>query len=392
MKKIKFGWIMVMVILTGIFSISAAGAEVGVTDNSIKIGTVVDTTGPLTFFGTSIKASIEAYFKEINAKGGVHGRKLELVQESDNYEPAKSVAALKKLIVKDGVFCFVSNMGTPGVKAQIPTLQDEGIPLVGPTAAGEFLNEPPKKYIFPVLMNYELAGISMVRFIFENLKVSDPKIGFIGSDRLGPLVEVGVEKEVKKYRASLKTKVSFPSKEVDFSSHVLKLKSADIDHVIIVGIYGESAKILSEMHKIGWKPTVIVNASSADPKLLELSGSAGEGAIVQMNFAMFTDDAPGVKEYRELMARHAPEAKLSNFGMWGGYAAAKLLVEGLNRAGKDLTREKLVSALESISGFKTDILPPINFGPNKRAGAPGAVYTKIEGGKFKKLTDWIMID
>jgi ABC-type branched-subunit amino acid transport system substrate-binding protein len=162
--------------------------------------------------------------------------------------------------------------------------------------------------------------------------------------------------------------------------------------VIIVGIYPQTAKILSEIHKIGWKPTIIVNASAADPKLLELSGDAIENAIIQMNFSMISDDKPGVKEYRELMAKFAPGSELSNFGMWGGYVSARLLVEGLRKVGKDLTREKLVNALETITNFKTDILPPINYGVNDRTGGSGASYSRVENGKFEPLTDWITIE
>jgi len=391
MKVTKTKFIILFVLLTIVCSIGLGRAEVGITDRSIKVGTVVDTTGPLAFFGSTIKAAIEAYFKMVNGQGGIHGRRLELVQESDNYEPARSVAALKKIITRDEVFCFIANMGTGSVMAQVPIIEEEKIPLIGPVTSGPFVKEPPKRYIFPTISTYDIHGMSMIDFIFNHLKKSHPKIGLIGSESLGPLVEAGMEKEITKFKSSIEAKVRFADKEVDFSSHVIKLQKANVDPVVIVGIYGQTAKILSEMPKLGWKPTVVINASAADPKLLELSGIAGEGAFVQMAFAMYTDDPPGVREYRELMAKYAPDAKLSNFAMWGGFISAKLLTEGLRRAGKDVTREKLVEAMETISDFKTDVFPPISYGPKVRAGASGAYYAEIEGDRFKKFTDWIIV-
>jgi branched-chain amino acid transport system substrate-binding protein len=391
MKITKTKLIIAFTLLTVFCLIEIGRAEIGVTDQSIKVGTVVDTTGPLTFYGSTIKAAIEAYFKMINAQGGIYGRRLELVQESDNYEPARSVAALKKIITRDRVFCFISNMGTGSVMAQVPIIEEEKIPLIGPVTSAAFVKEPPKKYIFPTISTYDTHGMSMIDYIFNHLKISNPKIGLIGSESLGPLVEAGMEKEIKKFKSSIEMKVRFPDKEVDFSSHVIKLQKANVDPVVIVGIYGQTAKVLLEMQKLGWKPTVIVNASAADPKLLELSGAAGEGAFVQMAFAMYTDEAPGIREYRELMTKYAPDSQLSNFAMWGGFISAKLLAEGLRRTGKDVTREKLVNAMETITDFKTDVFPPISYGPKMRAGASGAYYAKIEGGKLIKVKDWIVI-
>jgi branched-chain amino acid transport system substrate-binding protein len=388
-RNIGIGILFALLVTFGV--LGTAAGEVGLTPDSIKIGTVVDTTGPLTFYGTSIMSSIEAYFKFINSQGGIYGRKLELVQESDNYESAKSVAALKKLITRDKVFCFISNMGTACVQAQVPILTENKIPLIGPTASGKFLNDPPKRYVFPTLMNYEQSGVSMIQFIHQVLKRPNAKIAMIGSESLGPLVESGVQEELKKTGSALSSSATFQNNEIDFSSYVMKAQMEHPDVVILVGIYGQIGKLVLEMDKQGWKPTFIVNASSADPKLLELAGRAMEGAYVQMNFAMYTDESPGVIEYRKTVERYKPEAKLSNFGMWGGYASAELLREGLKGAGKNLTREKLVAAMETIKDFKTDILPPISYGPNNRRGGPGAFYTKVENGKFVRLTDWIMI-
>lgn len=389
MKK-NIGIAIVVAVFTILGGLGMAAAEVGVTPNSIKVGTVVDTTGPLTFYGTSIVSSIEAYFKFINSQGGVYGRKLELVQESDNYEPAKSVAALKKLITRDNVFCFISNMGTACVNAQVPILTENKIPLIGPTTSGKFLNDPPKRYIFPTLMNYEQSGASIIQFIHQVLKRPNAKIALIGSESLGPLVQSGIQEELKKTGSSLVSNATFQNNEIDFSSHVLNAQKENPDVVILVGIYGQTGKLVLEMNKRGWKPTCIVNASSADPKLLELAGQAMEEIYVQMNFTMYTDDTPSVIEYRKTVEKYSPGAKLSNFGMWGGYASAELLIDGLKKAGKDLTREKLVEAMETIKNFRTDILPPITYGPGNRTGGPGAFYTKVENGKFVKLTDWMM--
>ena len=139
MKKeatIRYGLIVVLV--AGLVGCANGEGIQGVTDDTIRVGMIVDLTGPVAFLGQEISAGAKLYFDHVNAQGGVHGRKLELFVEDDGYQPARTVAAYRKLVDLDEVFCFVGNLGTPTTHAIMPMLEREKIPLFGPTAFSSY--------------------------------------------------------------------------------------------------------------------------------------------------------------------------------------------------------------------------------------------------------------
>ena len=158
-----------------------------------------------------------------------------------------------------------------------------------------------------------------------------------------------------------------------------------------IGVIKEPAAILQKAKEIGWAPQFIGMTASVNQSFLNLAGDATEfGKGYKAFYACYLsdEDLPGPKEYREAMKKFAPDVKPDEIS-FHAYGAAKLMCEGLERAGKDLTREGLVKAMETIKDYSNSVNPPCTFGPNYRIGASAARLVKVSGGKFVAISDWI---
>lgn len=372
-----------------LFGVSAY-SETGVTGTEIKVGMTGDVSGPIAFYGKNIKIAAEAYFARVNERGGIHSRKLILFHEDDRYDAAMAVAGLKKLMDKDQVFCFIGNMGQAPVLAQAPILEEREIALMGPVTSASILGIKPKKYVFPIVPNYSAQGRGMVNLVMEELKIRDPKIAAIYHADFGDDPLSGVKEQLEKYDKKVVIAIPHPRGAIDLSSEVAKANRAGANILLLLTTYKEGALMLKEAEKMNWKPTFIVAASANDPKLVELAGQACEGAYVQSSFASTDDvDVGGVKDYTALLEKYSPGNKPTTFGLYGGYAASRVLEEGLKRAGRDLTMQKLIQSLETFRDFDMlGVVPPLTYKTGSREGSRATVFYKIEGGKFNRIMNW----
>ena len=364
-------------------------AEVGVTDTSVKVGCIADTTGPIAGMGIHFVHGVECLVKNINDTGGIHGRNIIFRHESDNYSPPQAMAITKKLAFSDKVFCFVATLGATQTMAQIPLFQKEKIPLIGPGGSELKFGFPPKRYIFAIHPSNQSYGQCMVDFMVHDLKSKNKKASMIFQQGfIGDANKEGVDKQMSKYGLKLVASAGYKRGAVDLSSHVLKCKNAGAEVLFIGGMSAQASLILKEAAKISWKPTVILHPGAADTRFIKLGGSAVEGAFVCQNAQdPQTSSLPGVIKYKNLLKKYYPKSPPTNWGI-SGYVAMAVLEKGLQDAGKNLTREGLVNALENLKEFKTDVLPPITYGPNNRLGANMSFFVKVIDGKFVKQTDY----
>ncbi len=174
MKKeatIRYGLIILLIV--GLVGCANGEGHQGVTDDTIRVGMITDLTGPVAFLGQEISAGAKLYFDHVNEQGGVHGRKIELIVEDDGYQPARTVAAYRKLVDLDDVFCFVGNLGTPTTLAIMPMLEREKIPLVGPVAFSSSIYTPPRRYVFASSMSYRMASWVMAEHVVKKWDGND---------------------------------------------------------------------------------------------------------------------------------------------------------------------------------------------------------------------------
>ena len=367
----------------------AFGGEQGVTENSVKVGATLDMTGPIAFVGKAMTDGMNVYFSSINDEGGIEGRKVTQVVEDHGYKPSRAVAAVVKLNDRDKVFAIVGAMGAPTTLAMIPALERAGLPLVGIGSFSPKFAYPPKKLVFQLLTLYDDQMRIGLDYIVKDLGVKKPKLGMIyQDDDFGRDCLKGLEKQAKMYGIPITGKVSYKRGTLDFNPQVVRMMNAGVEYCFLATVYRETAAVLKEAAKLGWKPTFIVSAAAADRITLKLSGPAADGLLGVACGELPDSQRPGWKKYLERTKKYGKGRP--GFYHSVGYLCAEVFCEGLKLTGQDLTRENFIKAMDGIKDFNTGAGPNITFGPDLRAGAHSAFLVKADAkkGRFEKLTDW----
>jgi branched-chain amino acid transport system substrate-binding protein len=382
-----------VLVFTG-FAWSSAEEAPGVSDAAIRVGMITDLTGPLAFVGQEASAGARLYLDQVNAQGGVHGRRIELIVEDDGYQPPRAVAAFRKLVDRDQVFCFAGSMGSSTTMATFPLLERERIPLIAPLTFASAMHTPPKQYLFAMDPSYSIQSWIIAKYILEIEKAEAPRLAILyqdddyGQDGLKGLREVAAH-----YGLPIVAEESYKKGAVDFSTQVLNLRQADPTHVVLWTVYRETAAVLKEAQMAGWHPQFIGGIPVADTKTLELAGAEAEGLLALQCIDFGSQGAP-MRQYRELLEKHTP-GQQSRFFHAAGFWSVQVLVEGLQRAGRELTREKLVEAMERFENWDGSIGPPLTYGPNLRGGKNTSAFlvrADVANKTFVRATDWIRFE
>lgn len=366
-----------------------ASAEVGVTDNSVVVGCSNSFSGPLAFTGTElIKFGTEIYFNHINEKGGIHGRKLILKTYDDGYDPTKAVSNTKKLVMQDGVFCILSPQGTAPIFATLEYLEQEKVPLIFP-----FQGSPLRgKTIFTSFTSYPKETEIVLHWLAE--KKGLKRIGMIyQDDKYGYLYRDQALETLKSMGMELVALESVKRGAIDLSAQMAKLGQANLDALYVVLVPGPAAMAIKEAKKAGWTKTKLVAAGPlTDEKFIILSGGEGEGV---WGFSLWPDPVnsqkPAMKEYRAILEKYAPDHAPNRYSLFG-YFYAKLFCEGLQRMGKDVTREKLLKTLEGISNWENGIISPVSFSETDHEAQKDGFMVEVKGNVFKPISGWLSLE
>lgn len=376
-------------LLAGALAAVSAGAEVGVTDTKILLGTSQSLTGPLAFEGTQQVAGIEAYFESVNAQGGVNGRKIEWKCYDDAYKPQDSVANMKRLVEQDGIFAVLNTQGTATSKAPMPYLEEKKVPFLFPWQGDSGLAG--KKYIFTSYPFYDVQTRLIAHWLVE--KKGMKRLGIIYQDDAygQPFVDT-LRSELKTMGLELTAAESMKRGATDATVQVAKMANANVDAVLLALLPGQGAQVLKEAAKIGWKKTKLVGAGPlTDETFVALSGGEGEGV---WGFTPWPDpvhsNLPAMKKYRETLAKYRPKVQPNRHNLYG-YFYAMATVEGLKRAGKDLTREGLIRAMEGIGNWDSGIVPPISFSPTDHHAQANGMMVESKAGRFVPISGWLWV-
>lgn len=365
----------------------------GVTDDTVKVGMITDLSGPIAFYGREMLDGMNLYLDHVNEQGGVHGRKIILLHEDDGYQPPRSIAAFRKLHDRDKVFCFSGNFGSSTVMATLPLIKRADVPLVGAGNFNSRVYTPFQKNVFSIGPSYTVQSWMIVEYILANWKeATPPRIAVIyQDDDLGQDGLSGLHDAVETYGLDLVAEESYKRGAIDFSSQVLNIKKHDPTHVILWTIYRETAAILKKAVQIDLKATFIGGSPASDSKILELAGADAEGYLALAPVDLWSESpSERLEKYWTLTKRQVPRRKVTPVHSFG-YSIAELLVESLERTGRDLTREKLIQALETINQFETTAIN-YSYGPGIRGGLNSrAIMTKAstEKGRFEAVSDWL---
>lgn len=365
---------------------AAVHAEPGVTRDKIVLGSFLPLQSGLAAGATQMKEGTEAYFRYINDQGGVHGRKIEWIVENDSYNPQQTVAVVKKLVDRDEVFAIVSTLGTVTNLAVLPFLKQRGVPIINPAGGHLNLNKPKDKNVFGILPLSSEIGESMADYAVGKLGAKRVAI-FFQNDQFGKDQRDGAVEYLKKKGMTPVAEASYVPSDVDVSAQVVALRQANPDAVILGVIPKHGSLFMIEAQKLGWKPKVVGHNTMADPVVIDLAGSALEGIYVNLMTAVDTMDRPQVKLANEILAKYSPRTK-PGYYPYLGMAGAVIFVEGAKKAGKELTRAKLIKALEDTKRIETGLVPPLEWSAKYHGGPHAFGYATWEGGKLKVLQGW----
>jgi ABC-type branched-subunit amino acid transport system substrate-binding protein len=360
----------------------------GVSNNQILIGSCSALDGPARFLGMQTIVGATAYLNQVNAEGGIFGRKIQLLAFDDGYEPANAENCFKRLM-KEGVFSAGFFVGTPTAAKYVPMAEANKVPVVGLFTGAELLYTPLKHYVLNVRASYHDETREQVENLWNVLKIR--KIGVIyQDDAFGQAVLSGLETALKKHGAAPVGMGTFVRNTLDVEKGIVTVRMANPGAVLLVGPYAPVAEIIKKSHSMGWNPLFLTVSFVGTEKFIAEAGKDADGTIITQVVPPYTrTDFPAVARYRDALKTYYPSEQ-PNFVSLEGFVDAMVLVEGLKRAGKDPTREKLISALESIQNKNVGLGPrlTLNYGPNRHKGFDQIYTTVVRNGKPEILDDW----
>src|SRR5215831_8990123 len=357
------------------------GQVPGVTPKTIVLGESAAFTGPAAQLGIQLNAGTKAYFDHVNAQGGIYGRRIELKTRDDRYEANLCAENTKKLISENKVFALVSYVGTPTTVAAMPIFTEAKVPLIGPFTGAESLRNPVNRYIFNVRASYYDETEKIVE---QLVSTGNHKIAvFYQDDAYGQAGLKGVQIAMDKRGMQIVALGKVERNTVKVQDAVKTINAAQPDGVIMISAYTSIAEFIREMKAAG-STTQFHNVSFVgSTALAEALKDEGYGvAISQVVPFPWSPSVSVVKEYEEVLAK-AGHADF-NFSSLEGYVVGKVVVEALRRAGKEPTREKLVTALEGMSNVDLgDFI--VSFSPTNHSGSKFVDLTMIgRNGRFLK--------
>ncbi|GEP55552.1 ABC transporter substrate-binding protein [Reyranella soli] len=355
----------------------------------VKVGMSGPFSGGLSLLGQGVRDGVEVAFAEINAQGGVGGRKLVFIAEDDAYEPMRTIAAARKLVEQDKVAALLAVTGTAPSAALLPFVTESKTPLLFPYAFSHSLTTPVKRDVFTTLPEVRVQMRVLANYILKTLKQT--KVAAIyQNDDFGQDAVAGLEERFGRDKIPL-VKLPFDRGTTNFSGVVAQAKAAGVEHIVFLGIPKDAALVMREANNLGWKPQFSGHNALGDPQTFQLAGPLAEGALAVAVMEPLDSDKPAVKAFIEAQKKYKSSTKPTTYSMHG-YQSGKLLAEVLKRSGGKSDEPSLVAALEGMKGYDTGLMAPITFSPQQHAGALAGAIMKAEGGKWKLITGWLEAD
>jgi branched-chain amino acid transport system substrate-binding protein len=374
-------------LLTAALAASSATAQVpGVTADTIKIGTFGALTGPGYLYGKLPMNGVEVVFDEINKAGGINGRKLVLVREDDRCDPTSAIGAVKKLVEQEQVFAIIGGGCSNATFAAKDALESSKAPTLVFASVHDGITTPPAANIFSTATTSTIESEAQLVYAIEQ---GAKKIAIIsmrdswGRARYTPLMEAFKAKGV----TPVADEELSPDAN-DATAQVLRLKAAGADAVLLLLYPKPAAIFIRDAQKLGFKPLSLGQTGIADPAAFEEQvGVPGATANFRtISQVRYTPEDPKMDKWRKLVEAKFPGDRLSVYNLFG-IGSAEVFVEALKRAGKDLTREKMIAAFTEMKDFKTEVYaaPITCSATDHRCNKGPAWMAKEPGGPIKVL-------
>ena len=367
----------------------------GVSDTEILLGMAAPFSGPAKELGRGMKTGIDIAFAAVNEAGGVNGRKLKLVALDDGYEPDRTTAVMKELNEQRKVFGFIGNVGTPTAQVAVPYALEKKLVFFGPfTGAGLLRRDPPDRYVFNYRASYAEETAAAMKYLVEVKRIKPSEIAvFAQQDGYGDAGFNGVAKMMRKYdrdpaqtlRVGYKRNTSDVQDAVD---GILKTRQK-IRAIIMVPTYKAAAKFIekvkAEHSEMIFSSVSFVGAQALAEELMGMGPKVAEGVIVTQVVPLPTSKSTAVLKYQALLPKYSVGEK-PDFVSLEGYLAAQLMIDGLRRAGRELTMETFIDSLEGMKGIDLGVGATMSFGMSEHQASHKVWGTILDAaGNFQPL-------
>lgn len=357
-------------------------ADPGVGESEVRIGVLLPPRGELTAMGEAVRAALSARFAEVDERGGLYGRRIELRFLEAPGPPAQRRAATADFLDREPVFSGVAAF-LAGADEELASLFEErGVPLVGP-----FTLHPREggRYVFYIHAGVESQARALARTARQDPRPSTPRPAVAAP--ADPDLDAAVKALQQEMEGWAPVRVArYPRESPEAEDLARQLKGAD--PIFFLGSGEEALALLRAADGLGWRPSLFATAAAADGRLFE-APPAFDGRI-RLALPAPPDLQPS---YRALAAaRGLPDAHVS--AQLAALAAAEVLIEGLEGAGRDLTRDRLVEKLEALHRFETGYAPPVTYGKARRLGARGAYLVRLDlrAHRLVPAGGWLEVD
>jgi len=365
----------------------------GVTDDELVVGTLLPEKAALTGLAQSMEDVLQAYFAEVNNRGGIYNRKIRLRVLYGN--TTSTVANMKQLIDDQQVFAIVSGL-TAGADDGVAALSREReVPFIGPSTLLPERTLPLNRYMFYLLPGLKEQARSLINFAAKRSDLHKARIATVSPNtEFSQAIAATIEDQEKKLGWNPLMKVQYAPESFKAAENVAELKAKGVDTVFLLGSSADAAAFFKAVDAADWTPSVYLLGTLVGKSAPELVPAKMKDRVF-FAFPTIPADvsAAGAAEYSGLLQRN----KLSSThaaAQASAIAAAKILVHALELCGKDLTRERLVTTLEGLYEYDTGLMPKITFGPNRRIGALGAYIVTIDPEKklFPASVEWVPVE
>jgi ABC-type branched-subunit amino acid transport system substrate-binding protein len=373
----------------------------GATDTEIKIGNIMPYSGPASAYG-AIGRTEAAYFKKINAAGGINGRKINFISYDDAYSPPKAVEQARKLVESDEVLLIFNALGTPSNSAIHKYMNSKKVPQLFVATGATKWNDPKD---FPWTMgwqpNYQSETQIYAKYLLKNKP--DARIAVLyQNDDYGKDYLKGLKDGLgPKAATMIVAEESFETTEPTIDSHIVKLKSSGADVFVDIATPKFAAQAIKKVAEIEWKPLHFLNNVSASVgSVIKPAGFQNAQEIISAAYLKDASDPqwdndPGMKEFYAFLAKDYPEGDKLDQGTVVGYGVSQTLVQVLKQCGDNLTRENIMKQAASLQDFRTEVMLPgikINTGPDDFAPISQLQLMRFKGERWNLFGDVISAD
>jgi branched-chain amino acid transport system substrate-binding protein len=351
-------------------ALPAGGVSVGppgVTSTEILLGGTVPLSGPASPFGV-VGPGANAYFKYVNAHGGVNGRKIKYLYRDDGYDPSKTIDRTRELVQQDKVFAIFNSVGTEHNLAIRGYLNAVKVPqlFVGTGASAIGRGHKAFPWTIGYLPSFEGEGAIYGRYVIVHKPRARIAVLYEDSDYGKDLLN-GLKRGLGKHASQIVVKASYEVTDTDVNSQIAKLRRSKADTFMLFALPQQAIQSFVYAYKLGWHPRIYVSAVSIEPTVMGIArlGTNGKETNGSLSVSFLKDPTspawakdPATALYRSILKRYYPGGKFSDVYNFYGMAVAFSMVDALKRAGRNLTRESLLRAATHMDERKNPFLLP----------------------------------